>query len=87
MLNKFLTAAKMGEPVYISDVSAAFDSLDNSKKETVHLCLQLLEGDEQRDFIIHLPKLNIIDDEILDFVKSYFHAQVYNILSISVAEK
>lgn len=81
MFNKFLTAAKMGEPVYISTVYDSLQQLEATKRNDLHLVLTLLENNEQRLFKLALPKLEDLDEESLNFTKSYLWAEIYNILS------
>ncbi len=81
MLNKFMTSAKLGEPVYISDVDKAFHQLEHDQKLTIHLQLDMLEENQVRFYEVAVPKLNLIDEDALLFIKSYLQAEIYNILS------
>ncbi len=81
MLSKFLDSAKKGNPVYISEVDEAFTQLDSEEKYVVYCVLTLFKYDEKRVFEISLPKLNGRTDEEIDFIKDYFRAEIYNILS------
>jgi len=81
MLKKFLERAKAGEPVYINDVCKSFNGLDISERYSMHCVLTLLENNEKRLFDIHIPRLDHLNQEEIDFIKHYLWADIYNILS------
>ena len=81
MIKDFINIAKAGDPVYISTVYDAFNSLEDNEKQVVYCQLTLLENDEKRLFIISLPLTDGCTDEEINFVKSYLWAEIYNILS------
>lgn len=81
MLRKFITAASRGETVYISDVSRHFAALDATEKAHIYLHLDLLESGKERRFALPIPKVGVMDNDVMAFVKSYVCASIYNILS------
>ncbi|MCF8019530.1 MAG: hypothetical protein K9L62_08970 [Vallitaleaceae bacterium] len=81
MLKNFLERAKAGDPVYINDVSKSFYDLDISKRYSIHCVLTLLENNEKRLFDMHIPRMDPLNQEEVDFIKHYLWAEVYNILS------
>ncbi|PKM55299.1 MAG: hypothetical protein CVV00_04645 [Firmicutes bacterium HGW-Firmicutes-5] len=81
MLKNLLERAKAGDPVYINDVSKSFYDLDISERYSMHCVLTLLENNEKRLFDIHIPRMDPLNQEEVDFIKHYLWAEVYNILS------
>ena len=75
MLGRFLEQAKADEPVFITDVREAF--LKEGTRP-FHLHVQLYD-DSVRRFEVLLPETE--DPEEKEFVASYVHALIYNILS------
>jgi len=81
VIKKFLQSAKAGEPVFISTVSEAFENLKETEKQVMNCVLTLLENDEKRLFKISLPVFSCLENEEINFVKSYVWSKIYNILS------
>jgi len=81
MLKYFINKAKKGDSVYISEVYEKFNNLPEKEKFTMFYVLKLLEKDSKKLFKINIPLLALQAEEEMDFVKSYVHAQIYNILS------
>ncbi|MCC8163985.1 MAG: hypothetical protein LIO86_12675 [Lachnospiraceae bacterium] len=81
MLAEFLKQAKEDEPVYITDVRAAFQK---SGTRPFHLLVMLYDG-SRRDFPLLLPE--VCHEEEEEFVASFVYAMLYNILSALGAVK
>ena len=81
MLKNFINKAKNGDPVYISKVYEQFNNLPEQERCTIFCILELLAKDNRRLFKFDIPLLSSPTDEEMDFIKSYVHAQIYNILS------
>lgn len=75
MLNNFLSQANQDLPVFISDVRAAFQQQGG---RPFHLHVQLYDG-TVRVFPLVVPVAT--DPAEADFIASYIHANIYNILS------
>lgn len=75
MLNTFLTQANQDLPVFISDVRAAFQQQGG---RPFHLHVQLYDG-TVRVFPLVVPRT--ANQAEADFIASYIHANIYNILS------
>jgi len=75
MLNTFLTQANQDLPVFISDVRAAFQQQGG---RSFHLHVQLYDG-TVRLFPLVVPRT--ANQAEADFIASYIHANIYNILS------
>ena len=75
MLKSFLQRAHEDLPVYLSDVRAAFQK---EGTRPFHLVVTLYDG-ETRHFPLQLPAACGAEEE--EFVASYVHAILYNILS------
>ncbi|MEN6593567.1 MAG: hypothetical protein ABFC31_01265 [Clostridiaceae bacterium] len=74
MIQTFLTQAKRGGHVFLSDVVKAFSG------EQTRICCELTPViGEKRSWEIRLPEAK--DEEELAFVKEYFYARVYNLIS------
>ena len=74
MIQDFLSKAKRGEPVYITDVRDAFEH----EQATVECVTSLTCGGDHR-FTIRLPNAQNAEEEA--FVREYFYACVYNLIS------
>lgn len=75
MLSTFLRRAKEDLPVYITDVRAAFQ---RDGRRPFHLAVTLYDGSVRR-FPLLLPETGSAEEK--EFVASYVHAILYNILS------
>ncbi|HHW47683.1 MAG TPA: hypothetical protein GXX14_03580 [Clostridiaceae bacterium] len=67
--------------MFISTVSEAFENLKETEKQVMNCVLTLLENDEKRLFKISLPVFSCLENEEINFVKSYVWSKIYNILS------
>ena len=74
MMQSFLTKARRGEPVFLADVVKAFSG------ERTRVCCELepVIGNK-RYWEIRLPEAQ--NTEELAFVKEYFYARLYNLIS------
>ncbi len=74
MMQSFLTKARRGEPVFLADVVKAFSG------EQRRICCELepIIGDK-RAWEIRLPEAHSAEE--LAFVKEYFYARLYNLIS------
>ncbi len=75
LIDKFLEQAGKGEPVYLTEVDREFSAL--AEKDTVFCVLDLIDEGAQREFILNIPARQAKNE----FVKNYFFAKIYNILS------
>lgn len=75
MLAEFLRQAREDRPVYITDVRRAFQS---SGTRPFHIHVRLYDG-TVRQFLLRLPETRTPEEA--EFVRSYVHAMLYNILS------
>lgn len=75
MTKEYIVRAKHGESVYLFEVKKIFDLEGIPVK-----CVLSLSGGGERFFSIGLPEPQ--DSEEAEFIRSYFYARVYNILSI-----
>jgi len=78
LTSNYIKQAKAGEPVFITDVRNKFSGL--GKKQTLSCILDLVDG-SVRVFELNIPVVDSLDDEHLEFAKSYIRAEIYNILS------
>lgn len=72
---EYIDKAKRGESVYLCAVKKSFDDAKISIK-----CILSLSGGGEREFSIGLPKPQ--NSEESEFIRSYFYARIYNILSM-----
>lgn len=75
MLDTFLKQAMADEPVYITDVRKVFQTIGT---RPFHIHVTLYDG-TVREFPLRLPAVQ--NQEENEFVCSYIHATIYNILS------
>ena len=75
MLAEFLRQAREDRPVYITDVRRAFQS---GGTRPFHIHVRLYDG-TVRQFPLRLPETRTPEEA--EFVRSYVHAMLYNILS------
>lgn len=75
MLSRFLEQAQSDRPVYITDVRKAFQIYGS---RPFHIHVTLYDGGI-RCFPLMLPET--VSPEEAEFVRSYVHAMLYNILS------
>lgn len=80
MVKTFIEAAKVGNPVFISQVCETFGHLKGNERHEMNCVLTLLNN-EKRLFKICLPSFDYLNIEEINFVKSYIWAEIYNILS------
>lgn len=76
-----MTLAKSGQSVYITDLHARFGSLADEVSDRLAFVVELLNGMESRRFDLKVPRLDSLDTMERNFVESYIHAEIYNILS------
>lgn len=81
VISEFLLKAKLGNPVFITDVRNGFIKLNKNNRLTVYLILDLPKKEKKRLFKIYLPDLDPLDSEQLEFTNAYVRAEIYNILS------
>ena len=74
MINAFLERARRGESVYLHEVRNAFAGCGHS----IECVLELTTGG-QKQYRIALPAAQ--DEQELSFVKEYFYANIYNLIS------
>lgn len=79
MLQDFLKRAIAGENVYITEVKKAFGILKDSCK--IKCVLSLLDKDKEKTYAIRIPELSGLNEAETEFVRRYFYARIYNILS------
>ena len=75
IIDKLVEKAKEGEPVYISEIDKAFEKLTD--KEEIYCVLDLINENERKGFLLSIPR----GSENNIFVRNYFYAKIYNILS------
>lgn len=71
----YIQKAKNGESVYLFEVKRLFDDEGAPVK-----CVLSLSGGGEREFLIGLPEPQ--DQDEASFIRSYFYARIYNILSM-----
>jgi len=78
MIKDFLERAKNGESLYMCEVRDTFASIS---RDAVDCCISTATG-ESRQWIIPVPdcELNYSPEE-KEFIRNYFHANIYNIIS------
>ena len=76
-----LTKAKLGNPVFITDVRDTFETLTKETRQNLFFLLDLPGKDKKRLFKIYIPTLLYLNSEQVEFVSSYIQAEIYNILS------
>ncbi len=76
-----MEAAKAGQSVYITDLHSLFGSLADEASERLACVVELLDGTGSRRFDMRVPRLDGMGAAERDFVESYIHAEIYNILS------
>ncbi|MEN6315723.1 MAG: hypothetical protein ABFD25_15925 [Clostridiaceae bacterium] len=79
MISEFIKRSKTGECVYITEVRKAFDKASQTKD--VICVLELVKKGEIKDYTIRLPDLEGTSIQETKFIKRYFYARIYNILS------
>jgi len=79
LISEFIKRAKTGESVYITEVRKAFDKASQTKD--VICVLELVKKGEIKDYTIRLPDLEGTSIQETKFIKRYFYARIYNILS------
>ncbi len=75
IIDEFVSRAKSGEPVYISEVDKEFAEL--SAKTEIYCVLDLIDAGVHKDFVLSIPT----GCETDEFVQNYLYAKIYNILS------
>ena len=78
MISEFITAANVGNPVYITDVRREFESSEAWK---ITCDLTLPDGVLTKRFIIPVPPLDGCSDEELELVQRFALAEIYNHLT------
>jgi len=81
VIRQMMTQARSGGSVYITDLHARFGSLTDKESDHLVFVVELLNGTEARRFDLKVPRLDNLDAAERDFVESYIHAEIYNILS------
>lgn len=79
MILKLIERANAGECVYITEVRKAFDKALQTKD--IICVLELVKKSETKDYTIKLPDLSGAGEQETEFIKRYFCARIYNILS------
>ena len=80
-VNEFLKQAKAGKSVFITTVRNAFSSMNDGDSTVMYCFLDTLDADKKRIFDLRVPSLKNVQAEEVEFVKTYIHAEVFNILS------
>jgi hypothetical protein len=78
MIREFLRRANAGGNVYITEVIKAFDGLSRFSKA---VCVLETEYAGEARYTVKLPVLSELNGAEEEFVRRYFYARVYNILS------
>ncbi|MBT4290129.1 MAG: hypothetical protein HOD92_22625 [Deltaproteobacteria bacterium] len=81
VVTALLTKAKLGNPVFITDVRQSFERLKSANRQKLFFILDLPGKDTKRLFKIYIPTVTYLNNEQLEFVRSYIQAEIYNILS------
>ncbi|MGO8695569.1 MAG: hypothetical protein ACLQMF_18055 [Rectinemataceae bacterium] len=81
MIEKILEEARLGRSVYITELQGRFCSLADEASDRLVCLLELLDGTGCRRFDLKIPRLDAIGIAERDFVESYIHAGIYNIIS------
>jgi len=86
VIRELITRAESGQSVYITDLHARFGRLADVDSDRLIFVVQLLDGSatrgmESRRFDLRVPRLDRLDTTERNFVESYIHAEIYNILS------
>ncbi|MGL1890286.1 MAG: hypothetical protein OCD02_01610 [Spirochaetaceae bacterium] len=76
----FLNDAKLGKNVFITDVRNNWAEL--SKKDDLVCVLRMIDGESNRVFRLQVPELSNSTTVEIDFIKTYIHAEIHNILSV-----
>jgi hypothetical protein len=76
----FIENAKNGEAVYISDLRSAFTALSASARSDVECIVETIDGRE-RYFEICMPRTLEGEADKQAFIREYFYASLYNIIS------
>lgn len=76
VVSEFVSKAKQGESVYITDVQAMFDKYHSQHIE----CEFVLTNGTKKYFDIYLPEAEGFEQE--QFIKDYLYARIYNIISV-----
>lgn len=80
MLDDMLAAANAGDPVYITDVRERFRALPESESFGMDMVVRCLDGGS-RIFPLRLPRYGGLADGGREFVREFFLAELYNLLS------
>jgi len=81
MIKELLRDAQAGKPVYITTVHEAFTRLESAASERVVCVIDRMDQDGRKAYELRIPDLDACSDEELGFVREYFNAEIYNILS------
>jgi hypothetical protein len=73
--------ARSGRSLYITDLHARFGSLADEASDRLACVVELLDGTGSRRFDMKVPRLDGLAAAERDFVESYIHAEIYNVLS------
>jgi len=76
-----MEAARAGQSVYITDLHSLFGNLADEASERLACVVELLDGTGSRRFDLRVPCLDGMGAAERDFIESYIHAEIYNILS------
>lgn len=82
ILNNLYYRASKGKPVYIHDVRRALYSLPSLENCIVYMQLESMDAEKATDFQLRLPRnVEFMEKTVVDFLKRYLYAEVYNLLS------
>ena len=86
MIQELITRAESGQSIYITDLHARFGRLAAEDSDRLVFVVELLDGGatpgmEARRYDLKVPRLDSLDTGERNFVESYIHAEIYNILS------
>jgi len=81
VLQQLIADAAAGKPVYITRVHGHFASLPPERSDRLVVAVDLLESEGRKAWELKIPRLDRCALREKDFVRDYFFAEVYNILS------
>lgn len=81
MLQQMIADAAAGKPVYISRVHECFADLPRGQSDRLVPVIDLLNGAGRKAWDLWIPRLDRCAPEEKTFVREYFYAEIYNILS------
>ena len=80
-LQGMIADAAIGKNVYISRVHESFAALPMAQCDRLVLVIDLLSGEGSKAWELRIPRLDRCSAQEKSFVRDYFYAETYNILS------